>query len=105
MVTSGTQIAGSCVRTVSHLYLNSDYCIDSLVCIVSSMKRLASLAAMTMLVTGGFGVAQVAMRDAYARSNRGRRGKREAFWVFALSERFDASGSTETGEKWIPLQN
>jgi hypothetical protein len=28
------------VRTVSHLCLNSDYCIETHVCIVSHMKRL-----------------------------------------------------------------
>ena len=58
MVTSGTQIAGLCVRTVSHLCLNSDYCIDSHFCIVGYVKRLASLAVMTMPATVGFGVGQ-----------------------------------------------
>jgi hypothetical protein len=68
MVASGVQIAGSCVRPVSHLYLNSYCCIGGHICIVGNINRLASLAAMTMLVTGGFGVAHETMRDAHARS-------------------------------------
>jgi hypothetical protein len=44
---------------VSHLCLNSDYCIYSLVCIVGNMKRLASLAALTMLAAAGLGIARV----------------------------------------------
>ena len=63
---------GPRVRTVSHLYLNSDCCIDRHFCIVGNMKRLASLAAMTVLAAGGFGVAHAT-------------NKRGAFGVFALS--------------------
>jgi len=36
---------GSRARTVSHLCLNSDYCIDTRVCIVNHMKTVGSLAA------------------------------------------------------------
>ena len=46
---------------MSHLCLNSDYCIYSLVCIVGNMKRLASLDALTMLAAAGLGIAQVSI--------------------------------------------
>jgi hypothetical protein len=48
-------------RTVSHLYLNGDYCIYSRICIVCHMKTLAPSAAMTMPATAGLGVAHVAV--------------------------------------------
>lgn len=84
---------------MSHLYLNSDYCIDRHFCIVGYERC-----------------------DAYARSRRGLCGKRGAFGVFALSrgetQAADTSAyaalmnvvfafgfNTETGEKWTALPN